>query len=143
MFKKILLLGFGANTGQFSSGLRSKGYSGKIISFEPLTSAREVLIRNTSKDNNWIVHDKAAIGNYNGYTDINISKNSYSSSLLPILNSHLIAEPNSKYISSEKTKIITIDSVSESYLNKNSKLFIKIDTQGFEWQIFRWCSQNA
>ena len=54
---------------------------------------------------------------------------------MPILNSHLIAEPNSKYISSEKTKIITIDSVSESYLNKNSKLFIKIDTQGFEWQI--------
>jgi FkbM family methyltransferase len=130
-----IIFDIGANTGQFSSELRSKGYSGKIISFEPLTSSREVLIRNTSKDNNWIVHDRAALGNYNGYTNINISKNSYSSSLLPMLNSHLIAEANSKYIGSEKTKIITLDSVSESYLNKNSKLFIKIDTQGFESQV--------
>ena len=130
-----VLFDIGANTGQFSLQMRDKGYSGEIISFEPLTSAREKLNLQASKDANWIVHERTAIGDYNGITDINISKNSVSSSILPMLKSHSDAEKNSMYIKTEKTPIITLDSVADSYLDKYSNLFIKIDTQGYESKV--------
>jgi FkbM family methyltransferase len=130
-----VLFDIGANAGQFSSEIRRRGYSGKIISFEPLTSAREKLIQKASKDANWLIHDRAAIGDLNGFVDINISKNSYSSSILPMLNLHLDAAANSEYIGSEKTPIITLDSVADTYLDKFSNCFIKIDTQGYETKV--------
>ena len=136
--KKIntdIILDVGANTGQFSLEIRKKGYSGKIVSFEPLISARKKLIECSLKDKNWLIHEQAAIGDHNGFIDINISKNSVSSSILPMLSSHSDAEVNSVYIGSERTPIITLDSVADAYLNDSSNCFIKIDTQGYEWQV--------
>lgn len=130
-----VIFDIGANVGQFSSEIRSKGYTGKIISFEPLTSAREILSKEAVRDRNWIIHDRVAIGNQNGFVDINISKNSYSSSILPMLKTHLDAAPNSEYIGVEKTPIITLDSIADSYLDQNSNCFLKIDTQGYETQV--------
>jgi FkbM family methyltransferase len=130
-----VLFDIGANTGQFSLEMRDKGYSGKIVSFEPLVNARKKLIENSFKDKNWIVHEQAALGDYNGFIDINISKNSVSSSILPMLGSHSEAENDSIYIGKEKTPIITLDSVANNYLHKYSNCFIKIDTQGYEWPV--------
>jgi len=136
--KKIntdIILDVGANTGQFSLEIRKKGYNGKIVSFEPLLSARKKLIEYSLKDKNWLIHDQAAIGDHNGFIDINISKNSVSSSILPMMSSHSDAEGNSVYIGSERTAIITLDSVADAYLNDSSNCFIKIDTQGYESQV--------
>ena len=130
-----ILFDIGANTGQFSSKIRNAGYAGKIVSFEPLTSAREKLIRKSSKDDNWFIHDRAAIGDRNGFVDINISKNSYSSSILPMLDSHLNAAENSEYIGIEQSPIIKLDNVADTYLDEFSNCFIKIDTQGYESQV--------
>jgi FkbM family methyltransferase len=130
-----VLFDIGANTGQFSLEMRDKGYSGKIVSFEPLVNARKKLIENSFKDKNWIVHEQAALGDYNGFIDINISKNSVSSSILPMLGSHSEAENDSIYIGKEKAPIITLDSVANNYLDKSSNCFIKIDTQGYEWPV--------
>lgn len=130
-----VIFDIGANAGQFSSEIRMKGYTGKIISFEPLTSARELLIHQAAKDKNWTIHDRAAIGDRKGSIDINISKNSYSSSILPMLKTHLDAAINSEYIGVEKTPMITLDSVADSYLDKDSNCFLKIDTQGYESQV--------
>ena len=96
--KTNILFDIGANTGQFVTEIRQKGYHGKIVSFEPLESARKKLIKLALKDENWSVHERAAIGDHNGSIDINISKNSVSSSILPMLNSHAEAESNSVYI---------------------------------------------
>ena len=54
---------------------------------------------------------------------------------MPILSSHTDAEYNSVYIGSERSPIITLDSVSQHYLKESSNCFIKIDTQGYEWQV--------
>ena len=133
--KTNIIFDIGANTGQFGLEVRQRGYEGKIISFEPLTSARNKLLENASGDASWVVHDRTAIGDYIGSIEINISKNSFSSSVLPMLNSHSDVEPDSVYIGNEKTSIITIDSIANEYLNKSSNCFIKIDTQGYEWQV--------
>ena len=130
-----ILLDIGANAGQFAMEVRRKGYKGKIISFEPLSSARNELLKQSSKDDKWQVHERAAIGNYDGEVDINISKNSYSSSILPMFKSHSDVAKDSVYIDKEKTPVIKLDSIISNYLNRSDVCFIKIDTQGYEWQV--------
>ena len=130
-----IVFDIGANIGQFAKDLRSAGYDDEIVSFEPLTKAHASLQKIAKKDRKWRVHDPVAIGDQNKKIKINISENSVSSSVLPIMKKHLSAAETSKYISSEIVNMCKLDSISEKYLNNNSKLFLKIDTQGFEWEV--------
>lgn len=52
-----------------------------------------------------------------------------------MLESHASAAPNSAYIGSERVPIVRLDSVAARCLTPESNLFVKIDTQGFEWQV--------
>lgn len=134
-FKIDLVLDVGANVGQFASGLRDAGYQGALVSFEPLSSAHLALAKAAQSDGLWIVHPRGAIGDHIGEIDINVADNSVSSSVLPMTETHLLAEAKSAYIDIEKAPIFTLDSVSPEYLNKPCRPFLKIDTQGFEWQV--------
>jgi len=75
----------GANKGQFGSELRRDGYLGKIISFEPMVAAHAVLSSCARGDKLWHVHERCAIGAHDDSIMINVSKNSGSSSILPIM----------------------------------------------------------
>jgi FkbM family methyltransferase len=130
-----IIFDIGSNIGQFAKDLRSAGYADQIVSFEPLSTAHEKLIDIAKKDKKWFVHDQGAIGAYDGKITINISKNLVSSSILPIKDTHLIAAPSSEYISSEIVLMYMLDSISEQYLKEDSRLFIKIDVQGSEWNV--------
>ena len=130
-----LVLDIGANEGQFASESRSHGYQGKIISFEPLSSASQKLHTLSDRDAAWTVHRRCAIGDHDGEIEINIAGNSVSSSILPMLKSHANAAVDSAYVSSEKVPIFCLDSIAHHYLEPSSNLFIKIDTQGYEWQV--------
>jgi FkbM family methyltransferase len=125
----------GANEGKFAKEIHEHGYSGKIISFDPLTSARKTLLSFASRDPSWQVHEQSAIGDQDGEIEIHIAGNSVSSSVLPMLESHSSAAVGSSYVGSERVPIFKLDSVANRYLDKNSNLFIKIDTQGYEWQV--------
>jgi FkbM family methyltransferase len=129
------ILDIGANEGQFGKNIRDNNYKGEIISFEPLTSARKKLLNYSKKDKNWIVHERCAIGDKNGDVAINISKNSVSSSILKINTLHTNAEKDSIYIDQEIAPTYKLDDLREYYINSNSRLFIKIDTQGYEKQV--------
>jgi FkbM family methyltransferase len=128
-----LIFDIGANTGQFGREIRADGYQGKIVSFEPLSSAYKKLCVRASHDVNWAIGDQMAIGNYDGEIDINISNNSVSSSILPMLSKHTDSSPDSIYINSETVRISKLDSVSDQYIDPDINFLIKIDTQGFEW----------
>jgi len=130
-----IVFDIGANTGQFATEIRSKGFQGEIISFEPLTSARRSLLNKAERDSKWLVHEQAAIGDQNGEIEINISGNSVSSSVFPMLEAHSSAAIDSIYVGKEVVPIVRLDSISHQYLHSESKLFIKIDAQGFEWQV--------
>lgn len=125
----------GANEGQFAREIRENGYNGKIVSFEPLTSARKKLLALAEHYPGWQVHEQSAIGDYDGEIEINIANNSVSSSILPMLESHSNADKSSAYVGSERVPIFMLDSISNRYFEKNSNLLIKIDTQGYEWQV--------
>lgn len=125
----------GANIGQFAGDLRSVGFNGKIISFEPLSAAHAQLTLAALRDSSWLAHPRVALGDEDGEIEINIAGNSVSSSVLPMLSAHSTAAVGSAYVASELTPLVRLDSVSKQYLNADSRSFIKIDTQGFEWQV--------
>ncbi len=130
-----LIFDIGANAGQFGVLLREIGFDGKIISFEPLSDAREILLNISKNDPLWQIALQTAIGEENGEIEIQIAGNSQSSSVLDMLDTHVRAAPDSKYIGKEKVALRTLDSIAPDYMDSNSIAFIKIDTQGYETQV--------
>lgn len=134
-FEIDLVLDVGANTGQFTSEVRQSGYAGRIVSFEPLSQAHAVLQKTSEGDPLWDVYPRCALGDHDGEVEINIAGNSQSSSILPMLESHRSAAPESAYQGKEIVPIKKLDAVAEQYLKNANAVFLKIDTQGFEWQV--------
>lgn len=134
-FDISLVLDVGANSGQFATGLRRSGYKGKIISFEPLSVAHEQLVTNAQKDLSWIAFNRVALGAANTEKQINISQNSYSSSMHKMLSSHTAAAPGSDIIGAELITVLTLDSIFDSVTRENDRILLKIDTQGYEKEV--------
>jgi FkbM family methyltransferase len=134
-FKVDLVLDVGANVGQFSSELRSVGYKGNLVSFEPLSTAHRALSDVASRDPKWLVHPRGAIGDHEGEIEINIAGNSVSSSVLPMLEVHASAANGSAYVGVERVSISRLDSIAPQYLARSCRPFLKVDTQGYEWQV--------
>lgn len=131
-----LVFDVGANIGQYAKLLRELGYSGRIVSFEPLSSAYSQLKAVSEKDPLWEIAPQAAIGNQEGEIIINIAGNSYSSSALPMLDAHLESAPESAYSGSETVKLSRLDTIVKDYIKSETKsIFLKIDVQGLEKQV--------
>jgi len=129
------LFDIGANAGQYAMKMREEGYAGTIVSFEPLSDAHRLLQANASKDSKWLVHERCAIGEREDTLDINISGNSKSSSLLPMLETHSKSAPTSTYIGTEQVDVIPLSAVFDGYRSPGMTNFLKIDTQGFEHHV--------
>jgi FkbM family methyltransferase len=127
----------GANTGQFGKLLRGLGYRGRIVSFEPLSAAREQLLKESRNDPTWEVAPQAAIGDEEGEIEIHIAENSQSSSVLDMLDTHASAAPESRYVGKEKVPLRRLDSLLPNYLKQDSVAFLKIDTQGYEDRVLK------
>jgi FkbM family methyltransferase len=132
-----LVLDVGANTGQFGELLRSAGYCGRIVSFEPLSAARKQLVAAARKDSLWEVAERMAIGDEENEIELHIAGNSVSSSLLSMLPAHMDAAPASVYVGSETVRVRKLDSAAANYLSDDAVLFLKIDTQGYEDKILQ------
>ena len=137
-----LVFDVGANKGQFAQDLYSVGYKGELASFEPLAEAYAELMKNTNEQANWRVHERGAIGDFDGEIEINVAGNSVSSSVLPMMEAHASASVKSAYVGSEKVSIFRLDSVTPGYMSATSRAFLKIDTQGFEWQVLDGASET-
>jgi FkbM family methyltransferase len=135
-FGTDVVLDVGANTGQFAQSLRHAGYTGHIVSFEPLSDAHVRLVSAAASDALWDVAERCAVGAAAGETQINIARNSYSSSLLPMLERHSVAAPESVYNGVEACRVVTLDDCIERTFSDPTVTFgLKIDTQGYEAQV--------
>lgn len=136
-----LVFDIGANVGQYGLRLREMGYSGQIVSFEPQPDAFQEVKLKADLDPNWTIVE-CAIGDYSGETQINISQNSYSSSILEVMPVHLKSAPESAYLHKVEVRITTVDALINRYYHPGTNLYIKVDTQGFERQVFEGCRQS-
>lgn len=131
-----LVLDVGANTGQFALQLFKAGFTGRIISFEPLSSAHAALIEEAQGNPRWEVAPRCALGATVESAVINIAGNSFSSSLRPMLACHLAAAPEAAYVGTEAVPVETLQSViAQRFAGEPPRFALKIDTQGFEDQV--------
>ncbi len=127
----------GANEGQFASMLREEGFQGRIISFEPLSSAWERLNAKAKKDPLWEIAPRGAIGSTDGEIEFHIAGNSASSSALDMLATLLSAAPETAYVGTESVPLRRLDTVAGEYLREDAVLLVKIDTQGYEAEVLK------
>jgi len=128
------LLDIGSHAGQFAKRMRKLGYNGMIYSVEPQAKAHALLRQNAQTDVRWIPLTRQAAGSAPSLLKLNISENSWSSSLLPVHNNHLRAEPSTRTIAQEEVHIArTADLLHESVIAQVDA--VKIDVQGYESQV--------
>jgi len=136
-----LVFDVGANFGQYATSLRECGYRGRIVSFEPLTSAFSRLEANAKADPLWEVVN-IGLGDRDERATINIAGNSQSSSLLEMLPAHLKSAPVSAYVGKEEITVSRLDSVFSKYHRRGDRTFLKLDAQGYERKILEGASRS-
>lgn len=134
-----VVLDVGANRGQFASELRRMGYKGKIVSFEPISTAFAVLQETAQNDPNWQVH-KLALGSQNTEQKIYIADMSVFTSFLKSNDWCEQQFGKSSVGSTEET--VTVRRLDEmlhetvSNLDK-ARIYLKMDTQGYDLEVFK------
>jgi FkbM family methyltransferase len=123
------VLDVGANVGQFALSLRSRGYMGKIVSFEPLRAEYECLTKVASTDHLWRTYN-CGLSNIAGSAIINVSERSVFSSLHAPNQAALSFDSRTRIISRKEITIARLDELIE-YID-GDRLFLKIDVQGHE-----------
>jgi FkbM family methyltransferase len=137
-----LFFDVGANTGQTGEELFGSGFAGRVVSFEPLKAAHVQLVRKAASQPRWTVHPRVALGAADGEVVIYVAANSVSSSVLPMLQSHLDAAAGSHTVDSETVPVIRLDDVAGAYLRGSKAAMMKVDTQGFEWEVLDGASET-
>jgi FkbM family methyltransferase len=135
------IIDIGANKGQYSLEMRKFGYSGKLISFEPLSSVFKELQLKASHDDKWLTYNNA-MGNFDGNAIINIAGNSYSSSLNNMLESHINAAPLSRTIGTENITVKKLDTIFNNIFEPDDAIMLKIDTQGYEKNVIEGANKS-
>lgn len=123
----------GANSGGFASAIRSLGYSGRIVSLEPLSGTFELLAARAAKDPDWEAV-RVAAGDKDRQININIAGNAgASSSVLAMLDTHAEAAPESRYVGTETVPQRRLDGLlPEMGVGSARPAFLKLDVQGYE-----------
>lgn len=129
------MLDIGANTGQFASEIRQKGWAGPIISFEPIPEVHAELARAAAKDDNWHVAPACALGSRPGRVAIRVSLNRVSSSLLEVTEHSTRIEPATAFETEVEVALHRLDELVEE--KWEAPFAMKIDTQGAELEVLK------
>jgi FkbM family methyltransferase len=124
-----LVLDVGANQGQWAGELRTEGYDGPLVSFEPFGGAFERLRAAAEGDHAWEAR-RLALGDTNGEVSLYVAANrGASSSLLRMTDAHTDAAPNAGVVNEERVTLARLDDVE---LPAGERVFLKLDVQGGE-----------
>lgn len=135
-----VVLDVGANEGLFARRLRDEGYTGRIISFEPLSRAFALLAAAAKGDPAWACH-QLAVGATRGEAELNVAGNLASSSLLPMTECLRAIDARLAYTGVEKCSVTTLDTLAPELCEPDDRLYLKLDVQGFELEALRGAEQ--
>ncbi len=136
-----VVLDVGANIGQYAQWLRHFGYRQRIVSFEPVSAAFEQLEAQAASDALWEAVN-FALGDSSYPAQINVSRNLFSSSIRDLEQKTLEAEPSVEYLYSEPIVVEPLDSVFGCFASPADRVFLKVDVQGYENQVFQGAQQS-
>ena len=126
-----VVLDVGANAGQFAAGVRSIGFPGRIVSFEPVRRDFDALTRRMGRDAEWRgMH--MALGDADGTAEINVVPS------MTVMNSLLAPITASRTLETETVQVRRLDGILAGLLADVSapRCLLKMDTQGFDLRCF-------
>jgi FkbM family methyltransferase len=129
-----VVLDVGANVGQYALLLRSWGYRGRIISFEPLSAQFQQLKAQADRDPAWEVFN-IGLGESEGTATINVAASSVYSSILAATPALHAFDAQSGAVRTETITVRRLDAVLPEVRGSARNLFLKVDTQGYERQV--------
>ena len=124
-----IFLDVGANRGFFSKHLRSSGYNGRLISFEPIPEDSRHITKLAVNDPNWTVCNYA-LGAESGNKNFQINlcdQQTVLSSFLPL--KEKIGETKTVSVAVQRLDNVLPDLLKGIEL---PRIFLKMDTQGFD-----------
>jgi len=130
-----LVLDVGANRGQYAQWIRSFGYEGRIISFEPQSEPFFALLTNAESDSRWEAHN-IALGNQDSEITLHVAKDSISTSALRATVEHLQFCPEAEQVAHEHVQIRTLAAIWDT-LGCDGSLYMKVDVEGLELDVLR------
>jgi FkbM family methyltransferase len=130
------VLDVGANVGQYAKRLRAGGYTGRIVSFEPVAALADELRQTASDDPDWQVM-QCALGEVDEETEINVRPGAMSS-LLPSSDFGKTWSKRLRETESQTIQVRRLDGVfGEAVAGIDEpRVYLKLDTQGFDLQAF-------
>lgn len=129
-----VVLDVGANCGQYVRWLRQSGYSGRIVSFEPIPEMFEAMERALAADVGWI-GVQAAVGAVAGHVALNVSGDTVTSSILTPRQSLTSRIQSAEPERTTEVEVVTIDGVWPDHVGEKSSVLLKVDVQGFEHSV--------
>ena len=138
-----LVIDVGANQGQFAKRLRHT-YVGEIISFEPVSAAFARLARAAATNPRWTVHH-CALGQDRYHSHDPRGPEYVFSSLLVTNDFSRQRFQYSAAHSQESVHVKRLDDVLTPVISRTSprRLFLKLDTQGYDLEVFNGLGQYA
>jgi FkbM family methyltransferase len=131
-----VIIDVGANVGQFAKGMRKNGFKGEIFSFEPVQSTFDQLKSSADGDNKWHVY-KLALGDKKEKVTINVSRSSDLSSILNPSDFGVKKYPKISSSYQEEIEVDLLDSFIHENNLSNNNILLKMDTQGYDLNVFR------
>ena len=138
-----VVLDVGANVGQYGEKLRRSGYTGRIVSFEPVAELCAELRDKAATDDDWHVHH-CALGEEEGEAEINVTPGTMSSLLDP----SAFGRDWSERLRESRTETVRVrrlqDVLDEATAGvEDPRVYLKMDTQGFDLQTFRGAGERV
>ncbi len=134
-----VVLDVGGNIGTYGRRIRESGYTGRIVSFEPIADAYAQLAAAAGPDPDWEAR-RIALGARDGGDSIVVAADSRYSSLLPMASRYV--HDAVAAVASEEIQIQRLDSVAPGFLDADDRIFVKLDVQGFELEVLRGANRT-
>lgn len=132
------ILDVGANHGRYGETLRAIGYTGWILSFEPVSTSFDALSQRAARDACWRAF-RFALGPSAGQAEIHVTDSDDFSSLLMPLKESQRRFPRNRVVRTETVEVRRLDEVFEECTAgiPSPRLYLKLDTQGFDLQVLQ------
>ena len=128
----------GANTGQYARRLRDIGFAGRIVSYEPLSALRAELEHTAVADPDWVVRP-VALGSAPGEAVLRMSPDTSWSSIKGFTDYGKSRFPSQdRDAKPETVEVARLDAdLPEVLADLDApNVFLKLDTQGFDLEVF-------
>jgi FkbM family methyltransferase len=132
----------GAHVGGYGSWLRSNGYDGHIVSFEPVSRNFRLLSQRCVAESKWTAH-QLALGSRDEERQINVTNaTNFSSFYTPTAKSRLEFGDMSAITTTESVTVKRLDTIFADVMPQIAKprIYLKIDTQGWDLEVLNGAS---